>query len=207
MVGRMTDVDEREPAVEVAWAREARMPWVVTAAGAVLAGASALPIAPGGPSWLDLATELVRAYGPRALPLLVITGAPFLFGAAVALAGGLPGAPTAGLVRGLVVLLQAEVAYAALLVVSGAGWVAPWAFFGFAAVTGGALVVHWASSQASGRGEPPTLRWAIRWGALLVVGAALWLRAQALGGAAIGPAIDVALAASAVIVQRLVRSR
>ncbi len=202
MVGWMSD----EPETSVAWARE-RLPGVVTAAGAVLAGAAALPGAPGGPSWLDVAVDLVRAYGLAAVPLLVITGAPFLFGAAVALAGGLPGAPTAGLVRGLVVLLQAEVVYAAVLVVTGGGWVAPWAFLGFAAVTGGAMVVHWASSRASGSGEPPTLRWATRWGALLVVGAALWLRAQALGGAAIGPAIDVALGASAVIVQRLVRIR
>ena len=191
-------MDERDDEVQ-GQASGAALPGAIAAAGAALAGAAFLPLKSGSWTWFDLARWLHGHYGALGLALALAIGAPFVFGVVVAVAGLGCGPAVAAALRGLVALLQAELVYVGLLALGQGDVVAPVALAGFAAVTGGALVVQTAAIRAAGDGEGPGPLWQVRWGALLIAGGALWLRAQALAGAPIGAAIDVALAASAVM--------
>ena len=53
---------------------------------------------------------------------------------------------------------------------------------------------------------PLSLRWHLRWGALLIAGFGLWLRLQSLRGAGLGIAVDVATGAAVLLLASLARA-
>lgn len=195
----MGEDDDGAIEVEADTGDTARVSGICGAAGVLLAGAAWLPLVADGPSFVELARAILEGLGPAAAPLLLMLGAPFLFGVALAI-GGLVGGSRAvtGAIAGLTAILQADLVYMSLQTWHLDGALARGALVGFAIVTSGAMIAH--SSATRARGDAPSLRWNVRWGALVIAGAALWIRLQGLAGAPIGLAVDVVLIAAAIVV-------
>lgn len=172
------------------------------ALGMTLFATIAMPIVPDGPSLLDVLLQVARDNPLGALTMLLMFGSPQLFGLAVGIAGlTREDAVARAAVTSMVALMQGMLVMLGVGIVGG-NVVAPVGLFGFAIVTG--LYLPYASGEAaaSTRGHL-SLRWWVRWGALLVAGFGLWLRLQALAGVPIGLAIDVAIAAAVVLLASL----
>lgn len=175
---------------------------VQAALGLTLFATIALPFSPGGPSLLDLLLRAAHQNPLGAAILLVMLGCPHLFGLAVASAWlTRDDAVARAAVTSLVAIMQGMLVMISVNLV-GAPVVAPLALLGFGLVTG--LYLPYASGEAaaSARGQL-SLRWYVRWGALLIAGFGLWLRLQTLAGVEIGPAIDVAIGAAVVLLVTL----
>lgn len=177
---------------------------VQAALGLTLFATIALPMSPGGPSLLDLLVHIARDNPLGAVIILVMFGCPQMFGLAVAIAGvAREDEAVRGGVTWFVAILQGMIVLMGFNLL-GAPVVAPVALTGFALVTG--LYLPYAVGQAeAASGARLSLRWFVRWGALLVAGLGLWLRLQALGGAPIGPAVDVAIGAAVLLLTSLAR--
>lgn len=172
--------------------------------GLTLFATIALPIVPDGPSLVDLLLRAAQENLLGALLLLLMIGSPQLFGLAVAFAGLTREDLVArAAVTWTVAIMQAMLVLIAVNVV-GARVVAPTALLGFAVATGFYLPFASGAAAASSH-QQLGLRWYVRWGALLIAGMGLWLRLQAFAGVPIGPAIDVALATSALLLTTLAR--
>ncbi len=169
--------------------------------GLTLFASIALPLTRAGLSLLDILLRMLGDSPMGALVFLIMFASPQLFGLGVALGGLLRsrGAVEA-LVTAPVIVLQGMTALTGMSLVSAPNTVAPLAYVGFAAVT--SLHYLYASANAPGG---LGMRWHLRQGALLVVGLGLWLRLQALGGASLGIAVDVATVAAALLLTSLAR--
>ena len=170
--------------------------------GLTLFATIALPIVGDGASLLDLLLRAAQDNFLGAVVLLIMLGSPQLFGLAVALAWvtgeeGLVRAPLTWLVaimQGMLVLFGVNLV--------GAPVTGSLALLGFALVTGMYLPFAAGEAAASQR-ERLSLRWYVRWGALLIAGFGLWVRLQMLG--TVAPAIDVAIGAAALLLASLAR--
>ena len=177
------------------------LPVGVTGAGLALACSAALPLTPGGLSFLDIVWRAFAFDPVYGIMTLVGFGSPFLFGIAIALARISSPAPDWSrlVVRVTVALMSGQlVLVSALLARHGRG-LHPEGLLGFAVVTTAYLLYYNARNRAEGTGEGPSLRWAVRWGALLVVGVASWLRLQWAGDVRFGAAVEVAGVSAAVL--------
>jgi hypothetical protein len=170
--------------------------------GLTLFATIALPIVGGEASLLDLLLRAAQDNLLGAIILLVMLGSPQLFGLAVALAW-VTGEEE--IVRGpltwLVAILQGLLVLFGVNLV-GAPVTGSLALLGFALVTGLYLPYAAGEAAASQRGRL-SLRWYMRWGALLIVGFGLWVRLQMVG--VVAPAIDVAIGSAALLLASLAR--
>jgi hypothetical protein len=172
------------------------------ALGLTLFATIALPVSPGGRSLLELLLEVAANNPLGAVMLLATFGCPQLFGLAVAFAWLSPDAPGVRVaVTWSVALMQAMLVMIGVNML-GTSSEAVLALLGFALTTGIYLPDAAGEAAASTR-EQLSLRWYVRWGALLIAGFGLWLRLQSLAGLRIGPAIDVALVAAALLLVSL----
>ncbi len=174
--------------------------------GLTLFTSIALPLTPSGHSLLDMLVHLFADSPFAALTFLIMFASPQLFGLAVAVAHLLRDAPSA---RPVVVLplavLQAMTFLVAIGLTGTPRVVAPYAFMGFALVTSGYYL--YASAEAEAAGRQLSLRWYIRWGALLVAGIGAWLRLQSTHGPGLGVAVDVATGAAVLLLASTARPR
>ncbi|MGB1014498.1 MAG: hypothetical protein ACPG4T_10225 [Nannocystaceae bacterium] len=184
------------------------VPRAIPNLGLVLTGCAALPLTYGSSeSFLDFAWGLLKIAGLGAIPTLLALGSPFLFGGLLA---ALPFVRKSdGIARWVstcVVLMQTQLVVVGILAASLQEFVAWLPFAGFVGVT--AVAYCWEHIRlASERQNAPSLWVHARWGALLIAGFCLWLRLQTLDGGVSGPAIDVALVTSALMLTRLARKR
>lgn len=112
--------------------------------------------------------------------------------------------------HGLLSLLHAQLVLTAWVVARAGVGIAAWPLFGFAVVSG----FHFASQ--SGRmsaeseklaGAPPPAWWLARWGAVMIVGIAGWLRLQSLVGLGLGFAVEAAGLCGMLVAWRLTLRR
>lgn len=171
--------------------------------GLTLFATLALPITAGGPSLLDLLLGSFHDNPFGALLLLVMLGSPQLFGLAVAFAGLMSGerGTARWLVTALVTLMQGMLVMFATKLI-GTRLLAPAALLGFALVTGLYLPFAAGQAEASPRGQL-SLRWYVRWGALLIAGLGGWVRVQLID--VVTPALDVALLSAALLLASTAR--
>lgn len=177
----------------------------MVALGLGLFACAFLPLGPEGPSYFQLALELVLEGGLGAFVFALLVGAPFLLGAAIASSAAFGRSVGRALVMGTVAVFQAELLLYGAIVWDAHDLVAPRALLGFAMVSGFSLIYQSASHSARDTGGPG-LRWYTRWGALLVAGLAMFIRLQSLGAGMIWPAIDGALIISILILAALRRA-
>jgi hypothetical protein len=133
---------------------------------------------------------------------LLSFGGPYLFGLGAVAAGRSRRGPFPRLLlQASLALFQAQlVLWAARAWLEGFG-VAPGALFGFSLISGGYLVYYSARSAAeTDRGVRPSVRWLANWGAMLTLALGAWLRLQMATGLRLGPAVEVAMAASVVLI-------
>jgi hypothetical protein len=188
---------------------KAALPFALTLPAAGLLAAIALPLHPDGYSFAQLLYLALQHSLLGGLIFLLGFGAPFCFGAIVLLLAGLgPRVSAAVGVRALVFNLS--LMHAQLLLVAGTLWsrgegVMPFAFFGFALVSAGYLIVQRARAEASNADAAATQRALVRWGATMIVAICGWIRLQMLIGVRLGWAIEVMLAAGVMITVLLVR--
>ncbi len=174
-----------------------RLPLSQAVLGLTLFASIALPITRDGLSLLDVFLRLAAESPIGALGFLIMFASPQLFGLAVALARLIRDDELAlSMVQVPVAILQGMVVLFGISLIN-ARAVAPLALAGFAVVT--ALYYLYSSSEAAAADRPLPLRWYVRWGALLVAGAGLWLRLQVLGSLHLGVALDVAIGAASLL--------
>lgn len=164
--------------------------------GALIAAAIALPIAPGGDSFLALLRgEIARGlvYG---LLMLAGFGSPFLFGLAAAVAGAASVRTNTAvlLLRIPIVCMHAQLVLVAFVLWRHETGIATLPLLGFALV--GAL----GYALALRRSHPVLeLRRNLEWGAATIAGVAAWCELQWLVGVKFGVALHVILAAALVL--------
>jgi hypothetical protein len=166
----------------------------------------ALPFTRDGLSLLDVFLRMAQESPLGALAFLIMFASPQLFGLAVAVARLLRDESIAlALVQIPVAILQAMLVLFGMSLINAPRAVAPVALAGFAFVS--AMFYLYSSSEAAAADRPLSLRWYVRWGALLVVGAGMWLRLQALGSLRLGVALDVAVVTAALLLVSTVPRR
>jgi len=190
------------------------LPGVVGLAGAALALSAFLPLTPDGESF---ATLVVRAFGngvADGLLTMIALGAPFWFGLSLAAAyplrrvGDQHDHAARALTQSVLSILHAELILVAATLAVGGHAALAWGLFGFAAVTGSYFAYRCARfgaeapSHDRARGRP-SLWWLARWGAVIVGGVGLWIRAQWFFGAHFGIAVDVTTVTACIIATRL----
>ncbi|MBK7828102.1 hypothetical protein [Nannocystis sp.] len=164
--------------------------------GLTLFATIALPITQGGESLLDILLPLLRESPLGGLTVLVMIACPQLFGLAVAVGHLLRDEQTAiPFVQLPISVMQGMIFLIGVSLISAPKPVAALSFIGFAFVSSGYYLYASAEAAASARGGL-SLRWLVRWGALLIAATGLWLRMQALRGLHMGIALDVAVAAA-----------
>lgn len=175
-----------------------RLPLSQAVLGLTLFASIALPITRDGLSLLDVFLRMTAESPIGALAFLIMFASPQLFGLAVALARLIRDDEVAlYLVQIPVAILQGMIVLFGVSLINAPRAVAPVALAGFAVVT--AVYYLYSSSEAAASGRPLSLRWYVRWGALLVAGAGLWLRLQALGVLYLGVALDVTVVAASLL--------
>lgn len=204
----MDDHDEHDEItqeeLEALRPRRAKLPLALAVFGTMLFAASAMPLTPGGASFLQLVIAALSRNPLEGLVLALGFGAPFWFGFVVALGAWPKGPLGPGALQQLLVsnasLLHAQLLLAAWMLWREGMGVMPGALLGFAIVSGGFFVVQHASARAGegDEGAPGglTVRWLIRWTATVIVAICGWLRLQVLAGLAFGWAVEVALASA-----------
>lgn len=174
--------------------------------GLTIFASIALPLAPSGTTMLDLVIQALRDNLAGGLVFMCMFASPQLFGLAVAASGSMRDEGLAlAFVQPPVVIMQGMVLLAGLSLAGAPRAIAPLGLLGFAAVTSIYFMYASAEAAASDRGGL-SLRWYVRWGALLVAGTGLWFRLQSLGNLHLGVAIDVAVAAAALLLVALRRA-
>jgi hypothetical protein len=164
--------------------------------GALIVAAVALPITPGGESFLALLRgELARGvvYG---VLMLAGFGSPFLFGLAAAVAGAASVRTSTAvlLLRIPIICFHAQLVLVAFVLWRHEQGIATLPLLGFAVV--GAL----GYALALRRPNPVLeLRRNLEWGAATIAGVAAWCRLQRLVGVELGIAVDVILVAALVL--------
>jgi hypothetical protein len=191
------------------------LPFSLTLPALALLAAIALPLHPDGHSFAQILYVVLQRSLLDGLIMLLGFGAPFCFGAIVLLLAGLgPRVPVDVGLRALIVNLS--LLHAQLLLVAGMLWsrgegVMLLAFLGFALVSGGYFILQHARATASdtspAASQRAMLRWAVRWGATMIVAICGWIRLQMLIGVRLGWAIEVMLAAGVMMTVLLVRRR
>lgn len=175
-------------------------------AGLTLFATIALPFTPRGQSLLDLLLETLAQNPMAALGFVVMFACPHLFGLAVAAAHLIREEKLAvGIVQLPLAILQSMVFLLGFSLISAPRPIAAISFIGFALVTSGYYVYASGEAAASSR-QGLSLRWLIRWGAMLVAGTGGWLRLQALGGLHLGVALDVAIASALLLLALTARA-
>lgn len=191
-----------------------RLPLALALFGSLLFAASAMPLTPGGASFVQLVLAALARNPLEGFVLALGFGAPFWFGLVVALGAWPKGPLSPGALQQLLIsnasLLHAQLLLAAWMVWRDGLGVMPGALLGFAIVSGGFFTVQHASQRASEGGDDPhagglTPRWLIRWTATVIVSICGWLRLQVLGGLAFGWAVELALASAVALTLVLVR--
>lgn len=165
-------------------------------AGLTLFATIALPFTPRGQSLLDLLLEILRQSPVGAVTFLLMFACPQLFGLAVAAAHFTRDEKAAAsLVQLPLSIVQGMIFLLGVSLIRAPTPIATFGFLGFALVSSGYYVYAAGEAAASPR-EGLSLRWLIRWGAMLIAATGLWLRLQALRGLHLGVALDVAIAAA-----------
>ncbi len=192
-----------------------------------LIAAAAAPLHPEGYSFLELLYVAFLRHPIEGVVMLLGFGAPFCFGVLVAASAWLDGRSKPeidlgttmggiGLVRRAMIanlsLLHAQLVLVAVLVWQGGGAMMPLALLGFSLVAGVYFVVHHARAAAEGgvgtdRGDGPSLRWLIRWGATVLVATCGWIRLQVLVDVQLGWAVELILASCMAITVLVTRRR
>jgi hypothetical protein len=212
----MDDAHEDELADAVT-SQARRMPPALIVFGLALFACSALPLTPGGASFLRLVLDSFGRNPIEGMLMMLGFGAPFWFGLVVAL-GAWPSAPLGReSLRQLLVsnasLLHGQLALVAWILFRNQIGVMPAALLGFAVVSGGYFIVRHASQSASEgsvddegrRHEGLSPLWLIRWTATVVVGICGWMRLQLLADLAFGWAVEASLACCVAIAVLLSR--
>jgi hypothetical protein len=194
-----------------------RLPPTLVVLGLALFACAALPLTPGGASFVRLVLDAFARSPLEGLMMALGFGAPFWFGLVVAL-GAWPRGPLSreGLRQLLIAnasLLHGQLGLVAWLLFRDTVGVLPGALLGFAVVSGGFFVVRHASASAAEgsvdeqgrRHEGLEPRWLIRWTATVVVGVCGWLRLQLLADLAFGWAVEATLACCVAIAVLLTR--
>lgn len=168
-------------------------------AGLTLFATIALPFTPSGQSLLELLLEMLRQSPAGALGFAMMFACPQLFGLAVAGAHFIRDEKTAAsLVQLPLAFLQSMIFLLGVSLVPAPKPLAAIAFIGFALVSSCYYVYASGEAAASAR-EGLSLRWLIRWGAMLIAATGLWLRLQLLRGLELGVAVDVAVASAVLL--------
>lgn len=174
--------------------------------GLTIFASIALPLTRAGLSLLDILLRMLVDSPMGALVFLIMFASPQLFGLGVALGGLLRSRTAVDIcVQAPVIVMQGMTFLAGISMISSPRTVAPLAFAGFAGVTSVYYLYASAEANASERG-PLSLRWHLRWGALLIAGFGLWLRLQSLRGPGLGIAVDVATGAAVLLLASLARN-
>lgn len=172
--------------------------------GLTLFASIALPLSRDGASLLDVFLLIVAKNPVNGLTFLVMFCSPQLFGLAVALAGVVRDERRALLgVQIPLAILQGMTFLAGISVAGSTRVLAPWALLGFALISSGYYL--YATGQAAAADRGLSLRWHVRWGALLIAGFGGWLRLQATGGVHLGIALDVALGSAVALLAATAR--
>lgn len=175
-------------------------------AGLTLFASIALPLTPNGHSLLEILLALIRQSPVGAVTFVVMFASPQLFGLAVAGAYFMRDEQAAvSVVQLPLAILQAMIFMLGVSLIRAPGPVAALGFMGFALVTSSYYVYASGEAAASPR-ERLSLRWLIRWGALLIAATGLWLRLQALRGLHLGVGLDVAIAAAVLLLALTARA-
>lgn len=175
-------------------------------AGLTLFASIALPLTPNGHSLLEILLALIRQSPVGAVTFVVMFASPQLFGLAVAGAYFMRDEQAAvSLVQLPLAILQAMIFMLGVSLIRAPGPVAALGFMGFALVTSSYYVYASGEAAASPR-ERLSLRWLIRWGALLIAATGLWLRLQTLRGLHLGVGLDVAIAAAVLLLALTARA-
>jgi hypothetical protein len=176
----------------------AALGWLVHLCGAVIAGAAALPITPDGRSFLALLRGELERGLLEAFMMLVGFGSPFLFGLAIA-AVAMPRLQGVAreLVRTPIGLMHGQLLLVAFIVWRHGQSIGAAGLLGFAVV--GAIVYARSGVRAPG-GHRLALQETVRWGATMLAGVAAWCKLQRAADLRLGPAVDVLLGASIVLV-------
>jgi len=141
-----------------------------------------------------------------ALGFLTMFAAPHLFGLAVAAAHFMREEKLAvGIVQLPLAILQGMIFLLGFTLINAPRPLAAVSFIGFAFVSSGYYVYASAEAAASPR-QGLSLRWLIRWGAMLIASTGLWLRLQALAGLHLGVALDVAIASALLLLALTARA-
>jgi hypothetical protein len=210
------DEHDEFDAEELAALRPARprLPLALALFGTILVAASAMPLTPGGASFLQLVLAALARNPLEGLVLALGFGSPFWFGLVVALGAWPKGPLGPGALQQLLIsnasLLHAQLLLAAWMLWRDGLGMMPGALLGFAIVSGGLFTVQHASARAAEGGDDPqqgglTPRWLIRWTATVIVAICGWLRLQVLAGLAFGWAVEVALASAVALALVLAR--
>jgi len=166
--------------------------------GLSLFASVALPLTRDGLSLLDIFVQIAADNPLAGIAFLIMFTSPQLFGLGVALARLVRDEQIAlSLVQYPVAILQGMIVLFGVSLIDAPKAIAPLALGGFAAVT--SLYYLYTSGEAAAAERPLPLRWYVRWGALLVAGAGLWLRLQTLGSLHLGIAVDVAIVTASLL--------
>lgn len=185
------------------------LPLAQAVLGLTLFASIAMPLTRDGLSLLDVLLRLLADSLFVGLTFLFTIAAPQLFGLAVAGAYFMRDEQRArGLVQIPLAFLQGNLFLIAVSLVSSPKVIASHALLGFAVITSGYFL--YASAEAEAKAESPdkgglSLRWCVRWGALLIAGLGAWLRLQSLRGIGLGIAIDVATVTAVLLLASTVR--
>lgn len=173
-----------------------RVAWL----GLALAGSAFLPLAPDGRRFVDFVLEAFSRSLLEGVLTVCGLGSPFLFGVATAVASQVPTpALAARLVRAPIAIMHSQLVLVAWTVFSRGDAIAALPLLGFSIVSGIYFAVHLASAGAGDRG--PSLRWHIRWGAMLIMAIAAWARLQLFAGIFFGVALTLALLSAALLLR------
>jgi len=180
--------------------QEAPLPGRTLIFGAALAFAAGLPLLPDGRCFLDLVREsFSRSLMEGALMLLGL-GSPFVFGLAVVLAGRMANpAVGARIVRAPIAMMHSQLVLVAWALWKGGAALAALPLLGFSIASGIYFAAQVAMVDAQGRG--PSLRFHIRWGAMIVLAIAAWARLQMFVGVYFGSALSVVIISAALLVR------
>lgn len=179
---------------------EPPLPGRTTIFGLTMAAAAFFPLLPDGRRFIDLVAEAFARSAVEGIITVIGLGSPFLFGLAVAIASRISVPAFASrIVRPPIAIMHSQLIIVAWFAFSSGMAVAGLPFLGFSIVSGIYFAIHLASARASGTG--PTLRWHVRWGAMMVMAICAWGRLQMFGGIDFGWGLTIALGSAAMLLR------
>jgi len=180
--------------------REAPLPTSTMLFGVALMFSAGLPLLPDGRCFLDLVREAFSRSLLEGVLMLIGLGSPFVFGLAVAIATRVA-SPAVGarIVRVPIAMMHSQLVLVAWALWKGGVAMAALPLLGFSIASGIYFASQVAMVDAAGRG--PSLRFHIRWGAMIVLAIAAWARLQMFVGVHFGVALTVVIAAAAMLLR------